>query len=170
MTKWRTWKIYDGHSVFIAEGPHPGHETEVIEIGAVRELEAECDAIRKGFSDYRIEMARYTSDKHKENERLQFNRAAFNKLEDEHAELLAENERLKAESQDRRNALLLACEDVKRLRAALEDASHHLSDIEHSCRRYQEVEKENIAIVKILPALERVCAALTKESGDTDER
>lgn len=45
-------------------------------------------------------------------------------------------------------------------RAKLAEVGHHLSDIEHSCKRYEEVGKENIAIVKILPALREARKAL----------
>ena len=42
----------------------------------------------------------------------------------------------------------------------IEEVSHHLSDIEHSNRRYTEVGKDKISLVKIMPAVTRIRAAI----------
>lgn len=54
------------------------------------------------------------------------------------------------------------------LKKQLSDARHHIDTLIHDCKRYEEVEKENIAICKIKPALNRAREALNptdKSSG-----
>jgi len=44
----------------------------------------------------------------------------------------------------------------------LEEISRHLYSLEHSIKRYQEVGKEHIALVKIMPEIKRIRETLNK--------
>jgi transcriptional regulator NrdR family protein len=42
---------------------------------------------------------------------------------------------------------------IQKLESAIENISHHLSSLEHSNKRYTEVGKDKIALVKIMPEI-----------------
>jgi chromosome segregation ATPase len=85
-----------------------------------------------------------------------------NRLEEKVESLQKENAELKEK------LLTFSDSDLKikldKAVSALNQINHHLSDIEHSNKRYSEVGKEDIALVKIMPAVDCIREAL-KEIG-----
>ena len=53
-------------------------------------------------------------------------------------------------------------------KALSEEISRHIYYLEHQCRRYLEVDKEKIAVVKILPPIKMIIEAL-KTHGHKDK-